>query len=863
MKHDARRIRNQSGIALIALLVLLIMAGAYAFYRSANVNASRTQQDQKLLLRLAQAKEALIGYAVTDNKRPGRLLCPDLIGNGVSPLLSRDDCDAYVGWLPWKTLDIKETSDDQGMLFHYVVSPMFGGDRATPPLNSDTVTSLRLDVPAGADSNDVVALIIATRGQMDTRNADGGDYFYSYSYQPNNPDDNDVIMPVTRQELMAATEKRIANEVKACLEGHAASPDNTSRTYPWPAPLSNSTFKGMTKSLFGMIPATQPGSNPDEVLKKSITDLKAAETTLNSASTATDQLAAVQQISNLAAYARALYDRLYIAAADLEAKAKGAGEQFATLDNAIVATTTSTLATVPAAVGAALPSLAAFRESLANMGLDPFLMELQLQNATLKAKIDAAVAATTTVTKTKALGALQTQLNVFANKLFAYSSTPNPGLANLLNTDLLSAEAASVDAKTAKGQPDDATLVNQALASATALYDANTTLYTTVLANRVNIDGNEISFRAEQIAAALSVFSQNPDKESAVALTPVLDASRTLVATIATASSTVVSARSISLSALDDALAAAQAASNFSLIQSTAATTVTRLNTLAAAMINNGDNIAQESLKNAAETLSASGQTAPGTRTAALALRTPAKAVIYWAGVSEADAADIARLSRKSTWASGDSDTSAYTASRKLLDSIDGGTGTASALEAYIRAPSDATKQSAAQDALADTQTKLANTLSAAGKLESLLETSQADAVTPTVWYGSACSLLKPSTGSDTWWVANQWANLFFYQISDRVRPAVGKLTVNGSGTTYRVVVISAGKALTGQDPTRSTRKATHFLEGINADSNAPATPGATSTPGGRDGNAQNPPPTPTAFSSQPVSAIFNDRLAY
>ena len=96
------------------------------------------------------------------------------------------------------------------MLFRYVVSPMFGGDRARPPLNSDTVTSLRLDVPAGADSNDVVALIIATRGQMDTRNADGDDYFYSYSYQPNNPDDNDVIMPVTRQELMAAVEKRVA-----------------------------------------------------------------------------------------------------------------------------------------------------------------------------------------------------------------------------------------------------------------------------------------------------------------------------------------------------------------------------------------------------------------------------------------------------------------------------------------------------------------------------------------------------------------------------------------------------------------------------------------------------------------------------
>lgn len=109
------------------------------------------------------------------------------------------------------------------------------------------------------------------------------------------------------------------------------------------------------------------------------------------------------------------------------------------------------------------------------------------------------------------------------------------------------------------------------------------------------------------------------------------------------------------------------------------------------------------------------------------------------------------------------------------------------------------------------------------------------------------------------WWAANKWTNTTFYQISDRVRPAVGKLTVNGSGA-YRVVVISAGKALTGQDSARSTRKATHFLEGINADTNAPSTPGAPSIPGARDGNAQNP---PTAFSSEPVSAIFNDRLAY
>jgi hypothetical protein len=853
MKRKACHSRKQSGIALVALLVLLIMAGAYALYRNTNVNTGRIQQDQKLLMRLAQAKEALIAYAVIDDKRPGRMLCPDVIGDGISPKLKRDDCegwvsggpDVYSGWLPWKTLDLVEPSDGYGTKFQYAVSRFFGGDRKTPLLNSDTATSLRFGVSIGTASNDIVAVIIATRGALDSRNADGDEYYFSGT--SHSSDDNDVIAVITRQELMAAVEKRIANEVKTCLEGHASNVENTAHTYPWPAPLSNSIFKGVTKSLFGMIPATQPGSNPDEVLKKSTSDLKAAETSLISASTATEQLAAVQQISNLAAYARALYDRLYIAAADLEAKAKTASEQFTTLDNTINSITVSTLSTVPGAITSALPSLAAFRESLANMGLDPFLMQLQIENAALKTTIEAA-----TVTPSyQTFNALQTQLNVFARKLLFYNVTPNPDLDSLLDTGLLSATSAVSAARTAKGQPANTALATLAITSATALYDSNVTLYNTVLSNRINIDGNEISVRGEYVAASLLAFSQNPGAETATALASVLEASRVLVASVSTASSMVVATRVASLSALDDALLAARAGNDTSLIQYTSATTISRIDALAAAMLNNGDNIAQESLEQAAATLTTATQTVPATRTAARALRTPASMVAYWVSVSQAHAADIARLARKSTWATGDSDTSAYTATRKLLASLDGDAGTISALEAYIKTPSDAVKQADAQKALADTQTQLADTLNAAGKLESLLETSLAEAVAPTVWYSSACSFLKPSTGSDTWWVANQWANLFFYQISDRVRPAIGKLTVNGSGA-YPVVVISAGRALTLPPPInlqqRAIRETKHYLEGLNQDLS-------------RELNEAKTPVL--VFSNAPVSDTFNDRLAY
>ena len=114
MKQRLPAARKQSGVALILFLVALILAAGYAFYRSSNVVATRNESNAAVIATLAKAKEALIAYAVIDSKRPGRLLCPDLINNGISPLLSRDDCDAYIGWLPWKTLDLRDITDDHG-----------------------------------------------------------------------------------------------------------------------------------------------------------------------------------------------------------------------------------------------------------------------------------------------------------------------------------------------------------------------------------------------------------------------------------------------------------------------------------------------------------------------------------------------------------------------------------------------------------------------------------------------------------------------------------------------------------------------------------------------------------------------------
>ena len=829
--------KAQRGVALVALLVMVLLAGGYAFYRSANLGSGKNQERDTVLLRLAQAKEAVIAYAVNDANRPGRLLCPDLLGNGISPLLSRDDCDSYSGLLPWKTLDLAENSDAQGGKFRYYVSPAFGGQSTAIKLNSETLTSLRLDLPNPGPSNDIAAIIVATRGAPDTLNEDGDDYFYSG--KTNSPQDNDLVIAITRQELMAAVEQRIANELRTCLEQHASSADNLQHTYPWPAPLSNAIFKGATRSLFGMVPDTQAG-NPEKALKDTITKLANLQNSLNSALTAEDQLKVTYQIQAEAAYARALFDRIYLLALEVSDKAAQAKSAFQSLDAAFVSATvskgtfTAQAGSLPSAMSSAYPALNAFIESLKDSGFDLFLMEMETQNPTLKFAIDTANAVPTAA-NFKALAAL---INPLDNLVLENSWTPNQTIESQI---IIASNTAKAAVSAANANP---VIVPQAIALATELYNTNQSIEATILASRFNLDSNEISFRAERInAASTSAISSSLSAQSLSALVSTLESTQTLITSLSSISPTLNAARTATLSALDSAISAAKTGSDQALVGSSSDSAVLQLTALANAMANNGDNVALEALKSVAATLNPFQQTAPKNVTAGRALRTPIGTVLDWANNAISRSADLARLARKGITSTEDNDTSAYTASRKLLDSLDGATGSIALLDNYSKNNTAAAAR-LAQEALNNTQSLLSNLLFVAARLDSSLETSMAEAAIPTVWYGNACLFLKPSTGSSTWWVANDWKKLFFYQISDRIRPAIGQLTVNGSGN-YRAIALAAGKALPTQD--RMIRDSKSYLEGINADNS-------------RNGDAQSPSPR---FAVETVSPTFNDHLAY
>lgn len=129
---------RQRGAALLILLALVSIALTYAVVAGLNRNAGdiARAREQKTYAALAQAKEALIAYAVTYKDThdvpgssytvPGFLPCPDT-GSGINKEGATElNCSSFlvsaIGRLPWKTLGLDALRDGSGECLWYAVS---------------------------------------------------------------------------------------------------------------------------------------------------------------------------------------------------------------------------------------------------------------------------------------------------------------------------------------------------------------------------------------------------------------------------------------------------------------------------------------------------------------------------------------------------------------------------------------------------------------------------------------------------------------------------------------------------------------------------------------------------------------------
>lgn len=284
---------RQRGAALMAMLVVVIMGGAWWLVSGLKAAGNRTAVDRTYNAKvLAEAKAALIAWAamnaadLTDHF-PGSLPCPEgaawiaqsgipntantegIAAPGTQQGITVATCSS-VGRLPWRTLGIPKLVDAAGEPLWYVVDASAAGwARPTSgtnlSINSNKAGTLTVDGAANA----AVAVIIApgapmtvtpnanqiaagcaTRTQQRTPSApDVRDYLECYSTasplnvrtqvvdNSSNLVSNDQMVVITAAEVLAAVEpvvaQRIQKQVVPQLQTVYASTDwGTSATAP-------------------------------------------------------------------------------------------------------------------------------------------------------------------------------------------------------------------------------------------------------------------------------------------------------------------------------------------------------------------------------------------------------------------------------------------------------------------------------------------------------------------------------------------------------------------------------------------------------------------------------------------------------
>lgn len=328
MRKNPRRHR---GAVLMVMLVILILGGTAMLLNALNSSTPQLARAKVTADALAQAKEALIGYAtaveLTGTNRPGDLPCPDIDNDGIKENAcgSADGSTGQpnrLGRLPWKTLGLPDLRDGSGERLWYAVSNNFKEHWNTlTPLNSDTVGTITVRASDGSVLNDgsnssgAVAIIIAAGDVLQRQGAaslqnrsctigvncntletctttpptltpkcdpvnyleiangeDNANFIDSASngfIQGRIKDGNDQvilndhILVITRDNIMQPIQKRVAGEVKNCLDNYASAGNGR---YPWATPINNISipnYLDQSNSLFGRIPDVMNSSKSD------------------------------------------------------------------------------------------------------------------------------------------------------------------------------------------------------------------------------------------------------------------------------------------------------------------------------------------------------------------------------------------------------------------------------------------------------------------------------------------------------------------------------------------------------------------------------------------------------------------------
>jgi len=171
---------RERGVALLIVLALIIPVLIYAVVAGLQRSAGdlARAQDAKTYAALAQAKEALIAYAVTymdthANQVPGYLPCPDLgpasiVDEGVTAPSCGSSLESSMGRLPWRTLGLDALKDGSRECLWYAVSGTYKNSPNGVSTSTSTSNMMNWD----------------TNGQLKVMDTDGSTYLAGSASDP-------------------------------------------------------------------------------------------------------------------------------------------------------------------------------------------------------------------------------------------------------------------------------------------------------------------------------------------------------------------------------------------------------------------------------------------------------------------------------------------------------------------------------------------------------------------------------------------------------------------------------------------------------------------------------------------------------
>jgi hypothetical protein len=225
---------HQRGAAVLILMLIVMLGLITIFSFRMDHKGPELSADRKTALALAQAKEALLGRAAKDSNHPGSLPCPDIDNSG-DLVLGTDynygtgSCRASLGWIPWKTLDMGDTSNDPTQRLWYLQSSSFM-DLNNTAQSSSINTTISGTLSTKGQSN-LVAIIVApgtpltgqSRSTTPPFNSTADYAKYIEGYDPASPTIinsaalsstyNDRIITISDKELFSVVSFRMAKDL--------------------------------------------------------------------------------------------------------------------------------------------------------------------------------------------------------------------------------------------------------------------------------------------------------------------------------------------------------------------------------------------------------------------------------------------------------------------------------------------------------------------------------------------------------------------------------------------------------------------------------------------------------------------------